>query len=346
VTDAVLALGGQRYSGWTALRMTRGIMQIAGGYELTVTERFDGLTAPRPIKPGQVASVALGSQTVIQGYVDVVAPDYDKVNHTLTVSGRDATGDLVDCAAIHKSGSWSNRTMAQIAADLCAPFKVPVKVLTSVGAPFAHWSIEPGETVMENLDRMARYRGVLLMSDGVGSLLITQPGQYQAPAALVLGENIEKARGHSSLQERFSEYIVKAQQMGDDALFGSNAASPSGNALDTAVGRYRPTVILAEDQANVSGCKLRAAWQRTVIAAKAQSIVYTVNGWMAKGKLWQPNALVPVRDAFMGINETRLISQVDFYLDEGGERTELTVTGRHAFDPIKVPQPNPHGGLF
>ena len=152
--------------------------------------------------------------------------------------------------------------------------------------------------------------------------------------------------GHSSMQERFSQYIVKAQQMGDDTLSGSNAASPSGNAMDGVVNRYRPTVILAEDQANSAGCKLRAAWQRTVAAAKAQSIIYTVKGWKANGKMWQPNALVPVRDPFLGINETRLISQVDFFLDAGGERTKLTVTGRHAFDPIKVPQPNLFGGLF
>lgn len=346
MTDVTLTVGGQRYSGWTSLRMTRGITQIAGGYELTVTERWAGVATPRPIKPGAVAAVSIGGQTIIQGYVDVVAPNYDAQSHTLTVSGRDATGDLVDCAAIHKPGTWSKRTMAQIASDLTAPFKVPVKVETKIGDPFPTWSIEPGEKVMDNLDRMARYRGVLLMSDGLGSLLITQPGQYQASAALVLGDNILSARGHASLMERFAEYIVKAQQMGDDQVYGSNAAAPSGTALDTAVTRYRPTVIVAEDQANIKGCKLRAAWQRTVRAAKSQSIVYTVAGWMAGGKLWQPNALVSVKDSFMGIDETRLIEQVDFYLDGSGQRTELTVVGRHAYDAIALPQPNPHGGLF
>lgn len=326
--------------------MTRGITQIAGGYELTVTERWAGLATPRPIKPGMVASVSVAGQTIIQGYIDVVSPNYDAQSHTLTVSGRDATGDLVDCAAIHKPGTWANRTLAQIASDLTAPFKVPVKVETSVGKPFPKWSIEPGEKVVDNLDRMARQRGVLLMSDGVGNLLITQPAQYQAPAALVLGKNVLSARGHASLMERFAEYIVKAQQMGDDEVYGSNAAAPSGTALDTAVGRYRPTIIMSEDQANKAGCSARAAWQRTVRAAKAQSIVYTVGGWLANGKPWQPNALVAVKDSFMGIDETRLISQVDFYLDDQGERTELTVVGRHAFDPLATPRAAAHGGLF
>ena len=346
MTDITLSVGGQRYQGWTSLHISRGVAQIAGGYELSVTERWAGLATARPITPGMVASVAIGGQTIIQGHIDEVSPDYDAQSHTLTLSGRDATGDLVDCAAIHKPGTWSNRTLAQIATDLTAPFNVAVKVETNVGAPFKKWSIEPGEKVVDNLDRMARQRGVLLMSDGLGSLLITQPAQYKAPTALVLGKNVLSARGHASLMERFSEYIVKAQQMGDDEVSGTAAASPSGTATDPAVTRYRPTVIMSEDQADAGGCKTRAAWQRTVRAAKAQSIVYTVGNLLADGKPWQPNALVQVQDSFMGINEVRLISQVDFYLDAQGERTELTVTGRHAFDVLATPESPKHGGVF
>ena len=346
MSDVTLTVGGQRYSGWTQLQMTRGIAQIAGGYELSVTERWPGLSTPRPIKPGLVAVVAIGGQTIIRGYIDVVAPNYDAQSHTLTVSGRDATGDLVDCAAIHKPGTWRNRTLAQIASDLTDPFGVPLKVETDVGKPFPTWSIEPGEKVVDNLDRMARQRGVLLMSDGLGHLLITQPGQYQAPVALVLGKNIMSARGHASCEERFSKYIVQAQQLGDDDISGADAAGPSGSAIDPGVTRYRPTVIMSEDQADAAGCKVRAAWQRTVRAAKARSIVYTVGGWLAEGKPWQPNALVAVQDSFMGINDTRLIAQVDFFLDDQGERTELTVVGRHAFDVLATPQASAHGGLF
>ncbi|MCP1375397.1 phage baseplate assembly protein [Dyella lutea] len=346
MSNLLLAIDGQRYGGWTSLRISRGIEQVAGGFELSVTERFDGLTKPRPIRPGQKATVSIDGTTVITGWVDVVAPNYDAASHTLSISGRDATGDLVDCAAICTAGVYKGRTLAQIATDLAKPFKVPVVVHTDVGAPFAEWRIEPGETVMESLDRAARYRGVLLLSDGLGNLVITQPGSDKAPATLKLGDNILQARGHSSLQQRFAEYIVKAQQAGNDLLFGATAAQPSGRALDSAVGRYRPTIILAEDQANAGTCKTRAEWQRTVSAARGSLVVYTVNGWRANGALWQPNTLVQVVDSYLGVNEQRLISQVDFTLDEQGERTELTVVGRHAYDPIKIPQPAPNEGLF
>lgn len=346
MSKLLLAIDGQRYGGWTSLRLSRGIEQVSGSFELSVTERFEGLAKPRPIRRGQKATVSIDGTTVITGYVDVVAPSYDAATHSLTVSGRDATGDLVDCAAICTSGVYKGRTLAQIATDLAKPFKVPVVVHTAVGAPFPEWRIEPGETVMESLDRAARYRGVLLLSDGLGNLVITQPGSGKAPATLKLGENILQAQGHSSLQQRFAEYIVKAQQAGNDMLFGSTASQPTGRALDTAVGRYRPTMIIAEDQANSGTCKTRAEWQRTVSAARGDQVVYTVNGWLANGALWQPNTLVQVVDSFLGIDEQRLISQVDFTLDDQGERTEVTVVGRHAYDPLKIPQPSPSEGLF
>lgn len=346
MSNVLLAIDGQRYGGWTSIRLSRGIEQVAGRFELTVSERFDGLAKPRPIRKGQKATVLIDGTTVMTGWVDVVAPSYDATSHALTVIGRDATGDLVDCAAICTAGVYKGRNLAQIAADLAKPFKLPVVVHTDVGAAFPEWRIEPGETVIDSLDRAARYRGVLLLSDGLGNLVITQPGNGKAPMTLELGKNIKRADGHSSQQQRFSEYIVKAQQAGNDQLFGESAAQPSGRALDTAVGRYRPTVILAEDQANASSCKMRAEWQRTVSAARGDQVVYTVDGWAANGALWQPNTLVDVRDSFLDINEQRLIAQVDFTLDEQGERTELTVVGRHAYDPLKIPQPAPNQGLW
>lgn len=343
--ELALSVGGQRYSGWQSVRVSRGIDKLAGSFELQISERFDGLATVRPIRPGQPASVLADGETVITGYVDTVAPDYDAEMHTLHVSGRDATGDLVDCAAVHQSGGWQNRSLAQIAYDLVKPFACGLEVLADVGQPFARWRIEPGETVFENLDRAARYRGVLLTSDGLGNLVITQPSTATAPAALVLGENIERARGHSSELERFADYIVRAQQAGTNAIFGGAAAGPSGEALDAAVGRYRPTVIVAEGMSDAAGCQARAQWQRTVMAARARQVVYTVTGWRAHGQLWQPNALVPVQDAFLGLDGRRLISRVEFVLDEGGSRTELTVVPKHAFDPQDLPQPTPLGGL-
>lgn len=345
MSTVTLTVGGTRYSGWQSIHISRGIEQVAGSFNLAVSEKFDGLKNPRPIKAGDKATVAIDGDVVITGHVDVVAPQYDAHQHTLQISGRDATGDLVDCAAVHKSGGWTNRTLAQIARDVAKPFGIGVKVETNVGKPIKSLTIEPGETALETLDRAARYRGVLLMSDGLGNLLLTEPRKGgAAPAALELGKNILSASGHVSLVDRFATYIVKAQQSGSDSTFGAAASGPSAQVVDAVMQalRYRPTVILCEDQASAADCKLRAEWQRTVAAARSRQVVYTVVGWRANMKLWQPNTTVPVTDAYLSLKETRLISQVDYTLDEQGARTELTCTLKHAYDVQTTPEPDPY----
>lgn len=345
-SELILNVAGTQYAGWTGLRISLGITQLANSFNFMVTERWAGQTTPRPIRNGQAAAVQFEGETIIKGWIDDVNPTYDANQHAVNVTGRDATGDLADCAAIYQSGSWSNRTIAQIAANLTSPFNVPVKVLTNVGAPFPNFRIEPGETVAECLDRASRFRGVLFMSDGLGNLLITQPALDQAPAALTLGGNVVLARGTSSWKNRFSKYIVKAQMMGTDEAFGEMAAGPTASALDNVVTRYRPKITMAEEQADQAACQIRANWERTVMAARSQQIVYTVKGWKANGKRWKPNALVTVNDAYMGISDTRLITQVDYVQDANGKSTDLTVTGKAAYNQIALPQPSPTQGLF
>lgn len=344
--EFTLTIGSTRYSGWTSLRVERGMDQLAGNFTLMLSERFSGLNTVRPIKPGAAATVELEGETVITGFVDKAEPQYDAERHMLTVSGRDATGDLVDCAAIHKSGHWKNATLAQIAKDLVGPFKAGLKIVADVGAPFADWAIEQGETVFENLDRAARFRGVLLYSDGLGNLVIGKASNARAAGDLILGENIESASGVSSELQRFSQYIVDAQQLGTNESYGYSAAQLTAQAADAAVQRYRPTLIMAENESNEAGCKKRAEWQRSVSAARAQTVIYTVNGWRANGILWQPNTNTHVKDPFLGIDDNRLISRVAFTIDEQGKRTELSCLPKAAYDAIALPEPVGLGGLY
>jgi prophage tail gpP-like protein len=71
---------------------------------------------------------------------------------------------------------------------------------------------------------------------------------------------------------------------------------------------------------------------------KSRRATYTVPGWTAAGTLWRPNAMVQVRDAFVGIDEEMLIVGVDFSLDEQGSRTAISVARRQAFELLPMPE--------
>lgn len=334
MAEVQLVVNGSIYGGWTSLRITRGIEQISGTFELDVTERWPDQIQARPIRTGDACRVLVDRQTVITGYVDDANPSYDDSSHTLSLSGRDKTGDLVDCSAIHKTGQWRDQGMAQIAKDLCQPFGIAVRASVDTGKPFRKFALQEGESVFEALDRAARLRGLLLITDGSGNLLISRAGSTRLGMALSEGENILSASGQFSGRDRFSQYIVKGQRAGDDDSDAKSTNQARGTATDTGVRRHRPLIVLAEDQADGGSASERAAWERNVRIGRGQRVSISVQGWAHAQGLWAPNVLVRVRSPWLGVDADLLITSVTFALDSGGTRTDLELCPRAAFDVI------------
>lgn len=333
---AELKAGAAFYGGWTSLRITRSIEQIAGTFELSITERWPGQPQASPIRAGQACQVLLDGEPVITGYTDTLQIDLGATSHDLRVSGRDKTGDLVDCSAIYKSGQWRNVTIDQVARDLLAPFGLGVFVHTDVGAPFPTFNIQEGETVFECLDRAARMRALLLVSDPLGNLVITRASQQLLPVALEEGVNILHGRWEFSWKERHSSYLLKGQAKGTDTFHGAAAARPSGQVTDEAIDRYRPLIVLAEEHGAGPSLRDRAEWERNVRQGRGNRGTITVQGWRRPdGQLWMPNALVRVRSPLLWLDADLLVVGCAWTLDERGTTTELTVSRREAFDLVE-----------
>jgi prophage tail gpP-like protein len=314
-----------------------GMEQISGSFDLTVSERWPGQTDSRGIAMADECRLFIGDIPVITGYVDDVSPTYSSNSHTLNISGRDKTGDLVDCSAIHKSGEWHNATLEKIAKDVCAPFGIKVVVATKVGKPFARFAIYHAESCFECLERAARMRGCLLMSDGAGNLVITRAASNRIATPLVLGQNVESGTGRFSMRDRHSQYIVKGQVESDPWDTGSTKhTAQKASVADSQVPRYRPLIVIAE-QGDGSTYKDRAIWERNVRFGRAERATYTVTGWTHPGGLWLPNRMVPVKDSYLGINEELLITNVTMTLDESGSKTEIELCRKEAFALINLP---------
>jgi len=325
------------YGGWQRVSVTRSIEQVANSFELEVTERWPGQSTSRPIRPGEECTLKLDDETVITGYVDDAEPTYDRQSHGISVRGRDATGDLVDCSAIHKTGQWTNASLDRIATDLCAPFKIGVKVETDVGDPFPSFKIEPGETAFECIERAARLKAVLLIADGAGNLVITRAGKTKSGTALVEGENILSARGQFSWKDRFSLYTVKGHDriaLDGDAV--DSHVAPAATVKDEAITRYRPRIVLADDHGNKTRFRDRAEWEKNVRMGRGLRGSITVQGWRdAQGKLWQPNTLVDVTSPLLYLFEAEMLIVGCLYtLDGTGTRTALSIARPEAFDLI------------
>lgn len=330
-----------RLEGWRSIEITRSIETIANGFVLEMSERAPDDPLSRPINRGDACEVWIGDDRILAGYVWSPRTSYGNESHDVSVAGWDATADLVACSALR-----SPRTPApleEIVAELVEPFGISVSVEVDTGRDFASLNSEPGEDVFAIIDRLARMRGVLLVSDGVGGLLITLPGLSRASTRLVKGENIQTGAGQFDDAERFSEITVEAQRSAGWA--GDPAGAPMRvTVTDPTARRYRPMVlILDEPPDDFAALKARAQRELNLSAARGSRVTYTVKDWREKGSegdLWAPGKLVPVVDPYLGIDRELLLTSATFRLEANvGRSTTLNLMRPEAFDLREITKP-------
>lgn len=338
-----LTVNGQEYGGWKSARVTRGIEAIAGGFELEATDRWAERSEPWPIGEGDVCKLAIDKTTLITGYVGKRHLSYDAESHSFSVSGRDKTGDLVDCSA--NLGKWEFKgiDVLTLAKRVCDPFGISVSIQPGLTlAKVAKLSIDPGDTGFEVIERVCRIAGLLPISDGSGGLLLTRAagdGDARANTELIEGGNILSASADYDSTGRFHRYVVLGQHQGTDELSGAKAASIKGEATDANVTRTaRELIIRPEGNVTPAQAKTRAQWEAIVRAARGDAVTITVQGWtMGNGELWPVNALVKVKSPRIGVNGYMLITQATYSLDDSaGTTTQLSLKRQGAFTPEPI----------
>lgn len=304
-----LKVEGKVYTGWEEVTVQKSIETAAGGFSITVSDR-EGW----PLVPNMPCVVTLDDETVVTGYIDTVEMEHGAGTHNITVSGRDRAGDLIDCSVVHNGNEIVGQNLLQIAKTLCAPFGIKVTATSPIGGVFAKFAILPGESVWQSLERLARQRGMLMVSDGLGGIVFMQPNRVSSGAALVQGKNIITATATYDAQDRFSVYYVKGQTAGTDDTFGASAAQIEAKAQDIAVNRYRPLVVLSETNTSGAEAQTRANFEATTRAARSAKFEITVQGWQRddNGTLWQPNQLVACKIPSLRVDGDMLISAINY----------------------------------
>lgn len=330
-------INGTAYTEWLAVTVARSLERMSGEFQVDLTKRqptdlflTDGIT------PGLPAQIEIDGQTFLDGFIDAVSYTYNGQQASITVKGRDKTCDLIDCAArVDDKFEFTNQKLDAVIKKIIAPYGLTLKVETDTGAVFKRLAVQPGETAYEFIERACRLRGVLAVSDGIGGLTIIKPAGEKSAGRLVYGENILAADVDLDDKDVFSLYVVKgqAEPVAADDEEVKVSVTAEGRATDELVKRYRPKVIVGENQAYDMTLKERAAWEKKMARARSKRATYTVTGWRAaQGALWKVNTLVPVSDKRTGLNREMLITGLRFTRDNGGTRTQIELSMPEAFD--------------
>lgn len=342
-----LIIDGNRWEIWKGISISRSIERMGGSFSVTLAKKPEEGFLSSAMRIGLSVQVEIDGTTVLDGYIDDVEHDYDKSTADISVSGRDKTGDLIDCAAtVDGPFEFNNQKLEKVIEKVLKPFGIPLIVNVDTGTPFSRLAIQPGETAHAFIDRICRYRAVLPVSNGIGGLVLVKPSDEKSPGRLVYGDNILKGRVATRGAERFSLYVLKGQAEGFDESTGDEVSAGEGRATDELVTRYRPTVITAESQGFSQTLQERAEWQRDVSRARGNTATYDVQGWYAdpmEKTLWKPNTLVHVQDPARTLKREMLITSMTFNRSSAGTFTTLELAVPEAYQLVAEVEPESSG---
>lgn len=320
-------------SGWTDVRITRGIERMPSDFQISMSEVFPGIEQIIA-RPGMGCALDIGADRVVTGYVDRVVIGLGPQQHPITIVGRGRCQDLVDCSAVWQGGQFMNQTVFQIAQAVAAPFGIDV-VCEEPGDPFPQVCMTPGETPFSLISRLCRVRGLLCYEDENGDLVLCRVGSDGAAGGLQQGINIESASLTMAMDQRFSDYTVIQQGAAflSDAL--GNQSLDLYTVKDGQVPRFRPKYIPVENEdANQAVAMLRAQWEANRRLGRGYALSVTNDSWRdLDGDLWYPNTVVPLSVPTLKVDgQSWLIGEITYSAGMGGKRCELTIMPPQAFD--------------
>ena len=377
-----MKLGGFIFTAFGNMEIARDLKDISGTFKMDCLDQVRlrqalpiwidaGFTSKVAIDAGMACELLVDDEPVLIGWVEILDLKWDATRIECHISGRDRTGDLVECAALPDGpAEFKGVDLLYVSKHVCDPFGIPVRADVDIGAPFDNLVAAPHMTAMQFLESASRQRSVLLTSDGVGGLLLTRGGKTRAPAPLVVGVNAVSMEFTRDFTHRFSRYIVKGQSAharhgaaaldasldpdGEDAPTAPAAASVSeaghivmtGEARDPEIDRYRPQVRIVRTQSGMSTVQEQAEWALRVAKGMSEQVHVPVLDWRdgQQRDLWRPNQVTLVNDPYSGLNKDMLIAGVAFAFNRDGARTTVRLAGVTAFDRINEAEKRRHKG--
>jgi len=323
-------------SGWTEIRVTRGIERCPSDFEIGLTELYPDEASVMPVKPGDACQVLLGTDVVLTGYIDRVIPSVSPDNHAIRVTGRGICQDLVDCAAEWPGSQISGASALQVAATLAQPYGISVSSDISGQRIIPQFNLMQGETAWEIIERICRFSALIAYEQPDGSLFLTQVSSPPAAASgFKLSVNVEQASCEFSMDGRYSEYLAFLQAV-NPFTEGGDGGNLIAMQTDIGVTRHRRHVIIAEAcWGGLDITRQRAVWEMNRRIARSGIVHLVTDGWRdSAGVLYQPNSLAHLELQQLKLPECDwLISAVTYHRGERVTTCELELMAPAAFAP-------------
>lgn len=327
-----LIINNKKFTGWKSVRILRSLEAISGKFTIElITTEYSELN---DIIIGNECKAVIGSDILINGYIDRISGTIDSGKRTLTITGRDKTSDIVDCSVSNSPSEWKNVTILQLVNFLLQPFNLKATSEVNSTEKFIKFACQTGEKVIDAIGRACNARSLLVTTDTQGNAVLTNVGRDSAPDSLQYGINIKRVTHSSDYTGRYSNYTVLGQTSGGGNPWVKKTVTQiKGTATDENITRFRPFIKKAGTSLTTKDAGIQASWEANTRAGKSDTIMITVVGYrMSDGRLWKPNCMVQVYIPQLSVNGVFLITDVEYMQSaESGSECNLTIRDRGAF---------------
>lgn len=327
-----VAASGGRWTAWKRVQVQAALSSACRTFSLTAAAEFGGAQIADVFALFAPVRVYAGGDLVIDGYVDRRNPHLGRGE--ITITGSTKGSDAVDCAAMHKTGRFENKTPLEIARELDA-FGIGFNSEAKLDK-IKEWQVQQGETVHRAVERLCREQGLTPTGKADGSIELYKADKARRHAGgLFEGVNMLPESSASFDGENRHSHVHARGQKYDG--HGKGSLEVEGVGRDKGVTRYRPTIALMDGDATKERAKGYAKNRAARAAGKGIKASIAVVGWRDEaGQLWEPGRLVWTESPFLGLAQDMLIESISLSQGNGeGEGTRAV---------LSLVDPRAHGG--
>lgn len=350
-----LEVNGVEYTNFTRATATIALDSLANDFSF---EAVMPAGQQLPFKGGERCRVVVDGVLQVTGWIESINGSCSADEHTISISGRDRTSDLIDSDIdvmddIRAPVSLQQliaRVVAHIGSDLLVVDNAKpaaFNVAEDIAAP------SPGDNAFAFVEGYAQKRQVLLTSNADGDVVITKSQPTQSKGVLQnavggINNNIISSAWSFTGTDLFNKYVQRGQldpvalDFGD-AESSDGVVSQYGFSSDSSVRKGRQRVDVAEKGFSTEQLKTRASWSKKIRKSRSVAYACTVQGFRnSGGQLWAVNTLVPVYDEFADIDRLLLLNSITFAQDGQGSVSSLGFVEAYAY-ALQTSEPRPVG---
>ena len=343
-----LEVEGIKYEGFTDIAVNSALENFSSSFSFSTTVKETSFgRIQNDLKLGQQARVFIDEILIITGYIEDLDIQYSADSHSITVSGRDIGGDLIDSSIRQKS--YKQRDFEKLINLVLADNGYSIEVINNVGTltlePTETIKTEQNDSVFDFLDRYAKKLQVLLKINANGDLEIIREDDEVVKNYLIndftQNGNILSASLNLTTINRFN--VIEVYSQDNNRTHTKTSISQKGTATDSQIRTTRRKIITMDTASQSKSLKALAEWNVNLRRAKGSRYSCKVLGFYSGNTIWQPNKLVNIVDLTAQIQGNFLIQGVNFSQSLQGSFTTLDIVERGAFSTEGV---NSFGNSF